>query len=98
MQIFQQLIYQVHQTFPEAPVSGIFYACVLILSKISLERNFATALNKPFMNDMKFQDLPLFVGNYGDLLLNVSINGIIQSQFNKTYCFRLNYLAIMTNM
>ena len=96
--IFQQLIYQVDQTFPEAPVSGIFYVCVLILSKISLERNFAIALNKPFMNDMKFQNLPLFVGTYADLLLNVVINGIIQSQLTKKYCFISNYLAIIVNV
>jgi hypothetical protein len=92
------MLYQAHESFAEADNSGIFYVCVLILSKLSLDRNFAIALNKPFMNDLKFKELPLFVGSYADLLINVAINGIISNFEKRKYCFRMNYLCILSNV
>mmetsp|Transcript_15428 Transcript_15428/g.13157 ORF Transcript_15428/g.13157 Transcript_15428/m.13157 type:complete len:214 (-) Transcript_15428:893-1534(-) len=97
-QIVTYLLYQMHEKFNEAQRSGIFYICILIISKLSGDRMFSVKLRRKFLNDIGFTKIPIFIGSHLDLIFIVFLRGIIDSHFNFYFCYQNNLLAILHNI
>lgn len=75
---------------------GMVYLCTFILLKLSGERSFGVALNKPYALRLPV-DLPLFTGSHADLLIIV-LHKMIVSGLDKLSALYNCFLTIICNV
>eukprot|EP00600_Ochromonadales_sp_CCMP1393_P014832 CAMPEP_0175001240 /NCGR_PEP_ID=MMETSP0005-20121125/3024_1 /TAXON_ID=420556 /ORGANISM="Ochromonas sp., Strain CCMP1393" /LENGTH=931 /DNA_ID=CAMNT_0016256105 /DNA_START=25 /DNA_END=2820 /DNA_ORIENTATION=+ len=75
---------------------GLMYLCTFTLLKLSGERTFGVALNKPYQLHLPV-DLPLFSGNHADLLV-VVLHKLIVSGQEKLSALYSCFLTIICNI
>ena len=75
---------------------GLMYLCTFTLLKLSGERNFGVALNKPYQLKLPV-DVPLFSGNHADLLIIV-LHKMIVSGLDKLSALYSCFLTIICNI
>jgi len=75
---------------------GLMYLCTFTLLKLSGERSFGVALNKPYALRLPV-DVPLFVGNHADLLV-VVLHKMIVSGLDKLSALYNCFLTIICNI
>ena len=75
---------------------GLMYLCTFTLLKLSGERSFGVALNKPYQLQLPV-DVPLFSGNHADLLVIV-LHKLIVSGLEKLSALYSCFLTIICNV
>ena len=75
---------------------GLMYLCTFTLLKLSGERNFAVALNKPYTMQLPI-DIPIFTGNHADLLI-ITLHKMIVNGTEKLSALYNCFLTIICNM
>lgn len=75
---------------------GLMYLCTFTLLKLSGERNFGVALNKPYAVSLPV-DVPLFTGNHADLLVIV-LHKLIVSGLDRLSALYNCFLTIICNV
>lgn len=75
---------------------GLMYLCTFTLLKLSGERNFSVALNKPYHLQLPV-DIPLFTGSYADLLIIV-LHKLVVSGTEKLSALYSCFLTIICNI
>lgn len=75
---------------------GLMYLCTFMLLKLSGERAFGVALNKPYVLHLPV-DVPMFSGNHADLLIIV-LHKLIVSGLEKLSALYSCFLTIICNI
>ena len=75
---------------------GLVHICTFILLKLSGERAFCVALNKPFVDRLPV-DLPLFAGSHADLVV-ITLHKMVVNGGDKLAALYNCFLTIICNL
>ena len=75
---------------------GLLYLCTFMLLKLSGERNFGVACNKPYLLRLPV-DVPVFSGNHADLLI-VVLHKLVVGGIDKLSALYNCFLTIICNI
>ena len=81
----------------DASKVGLMYLCTFTALKLSGERSFSVALNKPFQLQQLLIDIPVFTGCHADLLIIV-LHKLIVSGSEKLSALYSCFLTIICNI
>ena len=81
----------------DASKVGLMYLCTFTVLKLSGERSFSVALNKPFQLQQLLIDIPVFTGCHADLLIIV-LHKLIVSGSEKLSALYSCFLTIICNI
>lgn len=95
-EIFVPICYFMLEGRKDPSKVGLMYLCTFTLLKLSGERSFGVALNKPFQQHLPV-DIPLFNGNHADLLV-VVLHKLIVSGLEKLSALYSCFLTIICNI
>lgn len=76
---------------------GLVHICTFVLLKVSGERPFCVALNKPFTESLPLGDLPLFEGSHADLIV-VTLHKLVVNGGDKLAALYNCFLTIICNL
>ena len=95
-EIFVPICYFMLEGRKDPSKVGLMYLCTFTLLKLSGERSFGVALNKPYQLSLPV-DVPLFSGNHADLLVIV-LHKLIVSGLEKLSALYSCFLTIICNV
>jgi len=75
---------------------GMLYLCTFVLLKLSGERSFSVALNKPYKTQLPV-DMPIFKGSHADLVI-VTVHKLMVDGMDKLSSLYTCYLTIICNI
>jgi hypothetical protein len=88
--------YLMYQSRRDPAQIGLVHICTFVLLKLSGERSFGVALNKPFLTKLP-TDLPLFSGGHADLLA-VTLHKLVVNGAYKLVPLYSCFLTIICNI
>lgn len=95
-EIFVPICYFMLEGRKDPSKVGLMYLCTFTLLKLSGERSFGVALNKPYQLSLPV-DVPLFSGNHADLLVIV-LHKLIVSGLEKLSALYSCFLTVICNV
>jgi len=95
-EIFVPICYFLLEGRKDPSKVGLLYLCTFTLLKLSGERSFGVALNKPYNLTLPV-DVPLFSGNHADLLV-IALHKLIVSGLEKLSALYSCFLTIICNV